>query len=380
VGFVSMEKKLIFFSLVFFFSLPSFSQKMYNQNIDKLEKIKSEIEKKNKEIETYMEKYEKILQEMKKLKESEKNFIQKKEKLTKTLEAIKNDIDKNRKIYNILNDTYKNLINEFNNDIASLYLSGFSELYFYGTNELITGIIKRNMIIYKSDYAKTIEKKVKNISQSITNLSQKKESYIKEINTTIKEYEKNKRSIQLTQKELISTDKKLSELKREIDELNRTANNLTTLIKKIEKTSPYRKDEKISLNLEKKSLPWPVEGVIVKGFGKEYVSELKTYLVNDGIKIKPSSDKNVRPVMSGSVVYSGQFKGFGKIVIIDHGENLFSTYGFLNDIYVSNGVYVTTSTVIGSVGFDERDRKKQEVLYFELRRGDIPLNPVEWLR
>jgi septal ring factor EnvC (AmiA/AmiB activator) len=353
---------------------------MYNQNIDKLEKIKSEIEKKNKEIETYMEKYEKILQEMKKLKESEKNFIQKKEKLTKTLEAIKNDIDKNRKIYNILNDTYKNLINEFNNDIASLYLSGFSELYFYGTNELITGIIKRNMIIYKSDYAKTIEKKVKNISQSITNLSQKKESYIKEINTTIKEYEKNKRSIQLTQKELISTDKKLSELKREIDELNRTANNLTTLIKKIEKTSPYRKDEKISLNLEKKSLPWPVEGVIVKGFGKEYVSELKTYLVNDGIKIKPSSDKNVRPVMSGSVVYSGQFKGFGKIVIIDHGENLFSTYGFLNDIYVSNGVYVTTSTVIGSVGFDERDRKKQEVLYFELRRGDIPLNPVEWLR
>jgi septal ring factor EnvC (AmiA/AmiB activator) len=380
VGFVSMEKKLIFFSLVFFFSLPSFSQKMYNQNRDRLEKIKSEIEKKNKEIETYMEKYEKILQEMKKLKESEKNFIQKKEKLTKTLEAIKNDIDKNRKIYNILNDTYKNLINEFNNDIASLYLSGFSELYFYGTNELITGIIKRNMIIYKSDYAKTIEKKVKNISQSITNLSQKKENYIKEINTTIKEYEKNKRSMQLTQKELISTDKKLSELKREIDELNRTANNLTTLIKKIEKTSPYRKEEKVSLNLEKKSLPWPVEGVIVKGFGKEYVSELKTYLVNDGIKIKPSSDKNVRPVMSGSVVYSGQFKGFGKIVIIDHGENLFSTYGFLNDIYVSNGVYVTTSTVIGSVGFDERDRKKQEVLYFELRRGDIPLNPVEWLR
>jgi len=375
-----MEKKLIFFSLVFFFSLPSFSQKMYNQNRDRLEKIKLEIEKKNKEIETYMEKYEKILQEMKKLKESEKNFIQKKEKLTKTLEAIKNDIDKNRKIYNILNDTYKNLINEFNNDIASLYLSGFSELYFYGTNELITGIIKRNMIIYKSDYAKTIEKKVKNISQSITNLSQKKENYIKEINTTIKEYEKNKRSIQLTQKELLITDQKLSELKKEIDELNRTANNLTILIKRIEKSSPYRKEEKISLNLEKKSLPWPVEGVIVKGFGKEYVSELKTYLVNDGIKIKPSSDKNVRPVMSGSVVYSGQFKGFGKIVIIDHGENLFSTYGFLNDIYVSNGVYVTTSTVIGSVGFDERDRKKQEVLYFELRRGDIPLNPVEWLR
>ena len=380
MGFVSMEKKLIFFSLVFFFSLPSFSQKMYNQNRDRLEKIKLEIEKKNKEIETYMEKYEKILQEMKKLKESEKNFIQKKEKLTKTLEAIKNDIDKNRKIYNILNDTYKNLINEFNNDIASLYLSGFSELYFYGTNELITGIIKRNMIIYKSDYAKTIEKKVKNISQSITNLSQKKENYIKEINTTIKEYEKNKRSIQLTQKELLITDQKLSELKKEIDELNRTANNLTILIKRIEKSSPYRKEEKISLNLEKKSLPWPVEGVIVKGFGKEYVSELKTYLVNDGIKIKPSSDKNVRPVMSGSVVYSGQFKGFGKIVIIDHGENLFSTYGFLNDIYVSNGVYVTTSTVIGSVGFDERDRKKQEVLYFELRRGDIPLNPVEWLR
>lgn len=380
MGFVSMEKKLIFFSIIFFFFVPSFSQKMYNQNKDKLEKVKVEIERKNKELEAYMEKYEKILQEMNKLKESEKNFIQKKEKLTKTLEAVKNDIEKNRKIYNILNEMYKNLVNEFNNDITSLYLSGFSELYFYGTDELVHGIIKRNMIIYKSNYAKTIENKVKNLSQSIMALSQKKESYIKEINTTMKEYKKNKINMQLTQKELISTDKKLSELKREIDELNRTANNLTTFIKKIEKTSPYRKEEKVSLNLEKKSLPWPVEGVVVKGFGKEYVSELKTYLVNDGIKIKPTSDKNVRPVMSGIVVYSGEFKGFGKIVIIDHKENIFSTYGFLSDIYVSNGVYVTTSSVIGSVGFDKRSNKKEEVLYFELRKGDIPLNPLDWLK
>jgi septal ring factor EnvC (AmiA/AmiB activator) len=84
--------------------------------------------------------------------------------------------------------------------------------------------------------------------------------------------------------------------------------------------------------------------------------------------------------MSGIVVYSGEFKGFGKIVIIDHNENIFSTYGFLSDIYVSNGVYVTTSSVIGSVGFDKRSNKKEEVLYFELRKGDIPLNPLDWLK
>jgi len=380
VGFISMEKKLIFAFFIFIFVFPVFGQKMYNQNKMKLESIKSEIEKKNKELEKYMEKYEKVLADIKKLKKNEKDYIKNKEELDKMLKSIKNDIEKNRKTYNLLTETYNNLVTEFNNDITSLYLSRFSELYFYGTDELITSIIKRNMIIYKSNYAKSVERKAKIISTSIMNLSLKKKNYLIEMEKTVKKYEKNKNDIKLAQKNLIITDKKLSELKKEIDNLNKNANELTMLIKKMEKTKPYREEKDISLNFNKKSLPWPVEGVVVKKFGKEYISELKTYLINDGIKIKPYSNKDVKAVMNGNVVYSGEFKGFGKIVIVDHGDNIFSTYGFLSDIYVTNGVYVTTSTIIGRVGFDERSDRKDEVLYFEIRKGDIPLNPVDWLK
>jgi hypothetical protein len=160
MGSASMEKKLIF-SFIIFISLnvSNFAQKMYNENKSRLETIKLELEKKNSELKEYNQKYEKLLIDMQKLKSNEKNISEKRKNITLMMEKIKKEMDEVRNKYNMLKESYTKLQNEINNDITSLYLSKFSISYFYRTDKIIVDMIKRNMIINKSTYAKAINNK-----------------------------------------------------------------------------------------------------------------------------------------------------------------------------------------------------------------------------
>ncbi|MEF3281007.1 MAG: peptidoglycan DD-metalloendopeptidase family protein [Elusimicrobiota bacterium] len=379
-----MEKKLIFavFSIVFLLPLCLSSQKMYNEKKAKLENIKLQIDQKNKELEEYMEKYEKIFMDIKKLKNNEKGITEKKEKLNLALEKIKSEINNAKLKYESLKKSYAEMIDEMNNDISSLYLSGLSNSYFYGKDQMILDIIKRNMIMYKSAFVKSIDQKRNFFSKSITKLSTDKNKYSQQAHILEKELVDNKKQMKDSEKKLIEADAKLKKLRFEIDELNKTASELNNLIRKIEKNSPYKKNTSGFLPLSRKSLPWPVVGTVIRKFGKEYVDELKTWLVNDGIKIKPATRVDVKAVMSGKVVYSGAFRGFGNVVIIDHENNIYTTYGFLSDIYVNNGAVVNEDTIIGKTGIDPRNIEgmQEDVLYFEVRNGEDALNPLDYLK
>lgn len=378
-----MEKKLIFSFVILslFFNL-AYTQKMYNKNKSKLDEIIKQIDEKNKELENYTVQYEKILREIKKIKANEKNVSEKINNLNLSIQRLKSEIENTKNKQAILKETYNNMVKEISQDITSLYLSRFSSSYFYGTNQMIYEMIKRNMIILRSDFARSIDYKTRFYSKNIDELSKNKTRFNIEIVKANKLLNENKKDIKEKEKELILTDAKLKKLKNEIDELNRTANQLSSFIRDIEKKSPYKLEQKKGISIEKRSLPWPVIGKVVKKFGKEYIESLKTWIINDGIKIKPPARVNVRPVMSGRVVFSGAFKGFGNIVVIEHQNNIYTTYGFLSDIMVFSGMNVDENVVIGSTGTDARDleNKGEDVLYFEIRNGEEPLNPLEYLK
>lgn len=382
-GALSMEKKLIFSFVILslFFNL-AYTQKMYNKNKSKLDEIMKKLDEKNKELEDYTIRYEKILKEIKKIKTNEKNVSEKINNLNLSLQRLKSEIENTKNKQSILKKTYDNMVKEISQDISSLYLSRFSSSYFYGTNQIISQMIKRNIIILSSDFARSIDYKAKFFSKNIDKLSKNKTKFNAEIIKANKLLSENKKGIKEKEKELVLTDSKLKKLKNEIDELNRTANQLSTFIRDIEKKSPYKLERKKEIDIKKNSLPWPIIGKIVKKFGKEYVESLKTWIVNDGIKIKPQTRVSVRPVMAGRVVFSGAFKGFGNIVVIEHENNIYTTYGFLSNITVLSGMNVDENTVIGNTGTDTRDleNKEEDVLYFEIRNGEEPLNPIEYLK
>ena len=85
----------------------------------------------------------------------------------------------------------------------------------------------------------------------------------------------------------------------------------------------------------------------------------------------------VRSVAPGLVRLAGWFRGYGKIVILDHGDEYFTVLGHLEEIRVDVGDRVTSGDVIGTVG--DTGSLLGARLYFEIRHGGEPQDPVDWL-
>ena len=121
------------------------------------------------------------------------------------------------------------------------------------------------------------------------------------------------------------------------------------------------------------SFIWPVRGALLTSFGAT-----TDKIISKGIDIKAPEGAGVRASRSGKVVYrDGYLKGFGKTVILDHGDNYQTVYSYNSDILVNVGDQVTRNTIIAKVG--RTGRAKDPMLHFEIRRDGEPQNPFYYL-
>jgi murein hydrolase activator len=123
------------------------------------------------------------------------------------------------------------------------------------------------------------------------------------------------------------------------------------------------------------ALDWPVMGRVISGFaasGNRLVGA-----VRNGIEIGAPEGTPVTAVHPGTVDYADQFSGFGNLVIVDHGGNYFSLYGYLSSIEVGSGDRVDAGTELGRVGLAPAG---PAALYFELRVDGRSVDPVQWLK
>ncbi|MBW2273739.1 MAG: peptidoglycan DD-metalloendopeptidase family protein [Deltaproteobacteria bacterium] len=125
------------------------------------------------------------------------------------------------------------------------------------------------------------------------------------------------------------------------------------------------------------SLPSPVAAGISQRFGRVVDAQYQTETIRKGVEFAAAPGDSVRAVAFGEVRFAGWFRGYGKIVILDHGDRYFSVMGHLAEIFVEVGTMLDTGETLGSVG--ETGSLKGPSLYFELRRGSEPLDPAEWL-
>lgn len=123
---------------------------------------------------------------------------------------------------------------------------------------------------------------------------------------------------------------------------------------------------------------WPVTGVITLEFGE---SDLPYQPSHTGIDIANPNGKigdPVTPFMDGTVIYAGEiFWGYGKHIIIDHGNNITSLYGHLDKIYVYKGQKVKRGEIIGREG--QTGWATGPHVHFEIDIYGIPVNPRTFL-
>jgi septal ring factor EnvC (AmiA/AmiB activator) len=125
-------------------------------------------------------------------------------------------------------------------------------------------------------------------------------------------------------------------------------------------------------------LPWPTEGRIVTGFGTQVHPRFGTRTFRNGVDIEAAVGRDVLAVHGGHVIYTGWFKGYGNLIIVDHGNEYYTLYAHIAEIEAKEGDDVRQGQRIGTVG--DTGSLAGPRLYFEVRYQGRPQDPEQWLR
>ncbi|MBF0471271.1 MAG: peptidoglycan DD-metalloendopeptidase family protein [Gammaproteobacteria bacterium] len=142
-----------------------------------------------------------------------------------------------------------------------------------------------------------------------------------------------------------------------------------------EKSQRLRRQSKIPFAKRRGKLHWPAKGKLIARYGS---SRNLGKLRWQGIVIAARAGNNVRAVANGRILYADWLRGYGLMVIIDHGSGYMSLYGHNQLLYKEVGDEVEEGEVVAAIGrsggFD------RDALYFELRKEGKPVNPSPWIR
>ncbi|MBU1172626.1 MAG: peptidoglycan DD-metalloendopeptidase family protein [Proteobacteria bacterium] len=130
---------------------------------------------------------------------------------------------------------------------------------------------------------------------------------------------------------------------------------------------------------EKKGLlKMPVNGKISSLFGKSTDNEFKVETFQSGINVLADRGDPIQAVAEGQVLFADWLKGYGNLIIIDHGDNYYSLYGHTEEVFKKKGDRVEDREVIATVG--DTGSLSSPALHFEIRHKGEPLDPLSWLK
>lgn len=133
-----------------------------------------------------------------------------------------------------------------------------------------------------------------------------------------------------------------------------------------------------SFSRQKGLLRIPVQGQIVSGFGTFQNGDYKSFTFQSGIDIKVERGEPVRSVFKGEVLFAQWLKGYGNLMIINHGDNYYTLYAHVEEFFKKKGEAVDTGEVIATTG--DTGSIKGLCLHFEVRHHGKPVNPMQWIR
>lgn len=190
--------------------------------------------------------------------------------------------------------------------------------------------------------------------------------------------------IELRKKETLKKEKILTEIRRRkslslaaMDSLDASARALEQTISAI--TPPAgASGVKKSFDRQKGQLLTPVKGEIISNFGTKRKGDYNAFTFQSGIDIKAERGAPVKNVFNGEVIFAQWLKGYGNLMIINHGNNYDTLYAHVEELYKKKGERVDTGEIIGTAG--DTGSMKGPCLHFEVRHHGKPVDPLKWLK
>jgi len=163
-------------------------------------------------------------------------------------------------------------------------------------------------------------------------------------------------------------------------ELEESSASLWTMINKEEKagrTDRKQPKDRDAMTAGSVRYPWPVAGQVLTRFGMQRHPQFKTMIFRRGIEIGAREGDTVRAISDGQVAFADWYKGYGKLLIVEHATGLYSLYGNLEQIALAKGDRVSKGQAVGLVG--DTGSMKGPKLYFEIRYKGEAQDPLAWL-
>ncbi len=125
-------------------------------------------------------------------------------------------------------------------------------------------------------------------------------------------------------------------------------------------------------------LDWPARGTLIETFGRHRHPKFDAWTFSNGVTLGLPAGTPVRAVYSGRAIYAQWLAEYGNLVILDHGDGVFTLYAWLQSVAISPGVYVPAGGSVGNAGWGPG--REEPGLYFEVRDHQKANDPVAWLR
>ena len=160
-----------------------------------------------------------------------------------------------------------------------------------------------------------------------------------------------------------------------IAELKEASRRMLEIIRESSRTDDY---EGKGFGQLKGRLAWPSDGRIAVAYGSQKDPQFDTPVFRNGVHIQTEASAEARSVYAGKVIFAEWFKGFGQLIIINHGGGYHTLYGNLSEIFSKVGDIIKDNYVIGRVGTS--GILNAPGIYFEIRYKGKPLDPMQWLK
>jgi len=370
----AIKKFLILFIFLSFVQL-MYSHEKVRQTEKQLEQTKKIIHQKTKEKEKYIKKEKTIQNELERIEKELKNIEVEKRKIENEITQAKVSLEALKKNIEIMNSDL-----EFYGRILKISLNNFVYKHFVVNpflEENFNRRVKENIIRKYAEQISRIKLK-KNYAEILKEQQEIKKRKLENLSKQLENKKEKQRKLFLEKNKLLAQISiKKTQIEKEIKELIATQKELEKILNKLKKE---KRKEVFLYSQQKPSTPIinrifikPISGEIVCKFGKEQINQDGSCIVRNGVIIQGISFDNVVSVEDGKVIFISQnFRSYGKLIIIEHKDNIHSIYGQLKEILVLEGQYVKKGQVIAKT-----DSSGQ--IYFELRKDFICVNPELYL-
>jgi septal ring factor EnvC (AmiA/AmiB activator) len=181
----------------------------------------------------------------------------------------------------------------------------------------------------------------------------------------------------LRQEVVAALGKDISSKGQELKGLEQNAEQLQGLVMRLQEALvnlPAETDQQKPFKDKRGQLPWPTVGRLTALFGTNKIGSLKW----DGVIISAQEGQEVRAIDHGRVAFADWLRGFGLLIIIDHGDGYMTLYGHNQSLFKETGEWVEAGESVALVG--SSGGQMNAGVYFGIRYNGQPVNPRKWCR